>query len=224
MAQWLPHQVNIKTSVEYKRQGEKDEKERRVYSKDFKAEAAALAEKKEKPISRIALDLGINENMRRWMQQAREAAQGGLPAFFGQGRPQEEELTRLQKEVKVLREANEILKKRLNLSLSHVRAKRRPVMEYQFMQEHKNQQNMREMDISIRGVQQSLLPIGEAEQAGRRTIEPHTGYSDQPLLSVWEPSGAGSGAPGLGQTGQFIDAGKRLQGMFTLRKDDILKL
>jgi transposase len=50
----------------------KNDKERRVYSKEFKAEAAALAEKKEKPISRIARDLGINENMlRRWIQQAR---------------------------------------------------------------------------------------------------------------------------------------------------------
>jgi transposase-like protein len=36
--------------VEYKRQGDKmgkNDKERRVYSKEFKAEAVALAEKKE---------------------------------------------------------------------------------------------------------------------------------------------------------------------------------
>jgi transposase-like protein len=66
--------------VEYKRQGAKDGKERRVYSKEFKAEAAALTEKKEKPISQIAVDLGINENMlHRWIQQARQATQGGVP-------------------------------------------------------------------------------------------------------------------------------------------------
>jgi transposase-like protein len=52
--------------------GTKD-KERRVYSKEFKAEAVAPAGKKEKPISRIAVDLGINENMlRRRIRQDRE--------------------------------------------------------------------------------------------------------------------------------------------------------
>jgi transposase-like protein len=51
--------------------GTKD-KERRVYPKEFKAEAAALAEKQERPVRQIAVDLGINENMLyRWIQQAR---------------------------------------------------------------------------------------------------------------------------------------------------------
>jgi len=86
--------------------------ERRVYTKEFKAEAVALAEKKEKPVSRIAADLGINENMlRRWMQASRESAVSGLQAFPGHGRPKDAELARLRKENKVLREANEILKK-----------------------------------------------------------------------------------------------------------------
>jgi transposase len=91
--------------------GTKD-KERRVYSKEFKAEAVALAEKREKPVSQVAKDLGINENqLYRWMQQAREAAGTGLPPFPGHGRPRDEELSRLRKENKALREANEILKK-----------------------------------------------------------------------------------------------------------------
>ncbi|MDR1058125.1 MAG: hypothetical protein LBL43_01130, partial [Treponema sp.] len=34
--------------------------ERRNYSKEFKAEAAALGAKREKPIGRIADDLGVN--------------------------------------------------------------------------------------------------------------------------------------------------------------------
>ncbi|MDR1306665.1 MAG: transposase [Treponema sp.] len=86
--------------------------ERRNYSKEFKTEAAALAEKREKPISRIAVDLGVNESvLRRWMQQAREASQGGPPPFPGHGRPRDEESARLRKEVKFLREADEILKK-----------------------------------------------------------------------------------------------------------------
>ena len=86
--------------------------ERRVYTREFKAEAVALAEKKEKPVSQIAKDLGINENMlRRWMQAFRETAGSGQQAFPGHGRPRDAELARLRKENKALREANEILKK-----------------------------------------------------------------------------------------------------------------
>jgi transposase-like protein len=90
----------------------KKNKERRVYTKEFKAEAVGLAEKREKPVSRIAEDLGVNENMlRRWIQQARETAGTGVPPFPGHGRPRDAELARLRKENKSLREANEILKK-----------------------------------------------------------------------------------------------------------------
>jgi transposase len=86
--------------------------ERRVYTKEFKAEAAGLALKREKPIRQIASDLGINENvLRRWMQQARDEKTSGLAAFPGHGRARDEELSRLKKENKLLREANEILKK-----------------------------------------------------------------------------------------------------------------
>jgi transposase len=85
--------------------GKKD-KERRVYTREFKAEAAAPAEKREKPVRLIAADLGINENMlRRWMQEARDSGGTGLPPFPGRGRPRDEELSRLRKEVKALREA-----------------------------------------------------------------------------------------------------------------------
>jgi transposase len=91
---------------------EKKDKERNTYSNKFKAEATVAAEKRGKPISRIAVDLGVNESvLRRWMQQAREAAQGGLSPFPGHGRPRDEEPARLRKEVKALREVKEILKK-----------------------------------------------------------------------------------------------------------------
>jgi transposase-like protein len=72
--------------VKEKKTGKKGA-ERRNYSKDFKAEALA-AEKREKPLSRTAVDLGVDESLpRRRMRQAREAAQGGPPPFPGRGRP-----------------------------------------------------------------------------------------------------------------------------------------
>jgi len=86
--------------------------ERRVYTKEFKAEAVALAEKQEKPTSQVAKDLGINEGvLYRWIHQARQATSTGIQAFPGHGRPRDAELVRLRKENKALRDANEILKK-----------------------------------------------------------------------------------------------------------------
>jgi transposase-like protein len=85
--------------------GTKD-KERRVYSKEFKIKAVvAQAEKHEKPVRQVALDLGVNENMLyRWIQQSREAGGTGWAPFPGHGRPQDEEPARLRKENKALRE------------------------------------------------------------------------------------------------------------------------
>jgi transposase len=85
--------------------------ERRVHTKEFKTEAVALALKREKPISQIAIDLGLNESvLRRWIHESTTTA-NGMQVFPGHGKPRDEELTRLRKEVKSLREANEILKK-----------------------------------------------------------------------------------------------------------------
>jgi len=86
--------------------------DRRVHTKEFKSEAVALAEKREKPIGQVAADLGLNESvLRRWMHEAQEAANTGVRAFPGRGRPRDAELARLRKENKALRDANEILKK-----------------------------------------------------------------------------------------------------------------
>ena len=90
----------------------KKNKERRSYTQEFKTEAVALAEKKEKPISQIAKDLGLNENvLRRWITRSREAEGTNERVFPGHGRPRDVELVRLRKENKALRDANEILKK-----------------------------------------------------------------------------------------------------------------
>jgi transposase len=65
--------------------------ERRVYSKEFKAEAVAPAQKHEKPVRQVAADLGINENMlHRWIRQSREAGSTGRAPFPGHGRLRDE--------------------------------------------------------------------------------------------------------------------------------------
>jgi transposase-like protein len=85
--------------------------ERRVHPKEFKTEAVALALKKEKSISQIAIDLGINESvLRRWIHEFATVG-NGMQVFPGHGRPRDAELARLRKENKTLRDANEILKK-----------------------------------------------------------------------------------------------------------------
>ena len=64
--------------------------ERRSYTQEFKTAAVALAEKKEKPISHVAKDLGLNENvLRRWIAQTREAAGTNITTFPGHGRPRD---------------------------------------------------------------------------------------------------------------------------------------
>jgi len=85
---------------------------RREYTKEFKAEAVALVRKGDKPASRIAADLGVSDNvLYRWVRLSREAAETGVTAFPGRGKQRDEELARLRKENKSLKEANEILKK-----------------------------------------------------------------------------------------------------------------
>ena len=85
--------------------------DRRIHTKEFKVEAVALALKREKPISQVAIDLVLNESvLRRWIHES-QAAGSGVQVFPGHGKPRDAELTRLRKENKALRDANEILKK-----------------------------------------------------------------------------------------------------------------
>ena len=85
--------------------------ERRVHTKEFKVEAVTLALKREKPISQVAVDLGLNESvLRRWIHES-QVAGNGVQVFPGHGKPRDAELARLRKENKALRDANEILKK-----------------------------------------------------------------------------------------------------------------
>lgn len=81
------------------------------YSAEFKMEAVRRIERTGESVSKVAADLGVNENtMHGWMKRYRE--KGEMP-FPGSGRlsPEDERLRKLERENRDLREENEILKK-----------------------------------------------------------------------------------------------------------------
>ena len=86
-------------------------KKRRQYTKEFKIEAVRLIIEEGRPISEVARELGIGENLlHRWKKKSEE---GKIDPFPGKGRlsPEDEELRRLRRENKRLRMEHEILKK-----------------------------------------------------------------------------------------------------------------
>ncbi len=93
-----------------------DPQRRRTYTKEFKAQAIALAVRPGMSFRRAAADLGINEAMlREWAKRARL---DGSDAFRGHGVRTESEarIAALERENRILREERDILKKRRNSS------------------------------------------------------------------------------------------------------------
>jgi len=85
---------------------------RRIYTKEFKESAIELYQNSEKTAKEIADGLGIDpKNVCRWVRESKAVEGTTLKAFPGRGKPRDEELAQLRKEVADLRESNEILKK-----------------------------------------------------------------------------------------------------------------
>jgi transposase len=82
--------------------------QRRRYSPEYKQEAVRLVQQSDTPVSEIARNLGINDNMlRRWVKQASEP---GKRAFPGHGNPRDEEVARLQRELKQVKKERDFLR------------------------------------------------------------------------------------------------------------------
>jgi transposase len=70
---------------------------RRRYSPEYKREAIQLVQAGNLPIKQIAQELGINANMLgRWCRELKSAPS---KAFSGQGKPRDEELAALKREL-----------------------------------------------------------------------------------------------------------------------------
>ena len=82
--------------------------DRRKYSAEYKREAVGLAKSGTKPVSQVARDLGINVNvLSRW---CRELAADEATAFQGQGKPRDEELVALKRELVEVKRERDFLK------------------------------------------------------------------------------------------------------------------
>lgn len=80
---------------------------RRKFSQEFKHEAVELVRSSEQSTSQVARDLGISPNLlTRW---CRESQDNGAKAFPGQGRPRDEEIANLKRELARVRKERDFL-------------------------------------------------------------------------------------------------------------------
>lgn len=81
--------------------------QRRKYTSEFKEQAVRMAQRGDAPIAQVARDLGINENMLyKWIRQF-----GNKPEGTQITPSEHEELIRLRRENRILKEERDILKK-----------------------------------------------------------------------------------------------------------------
>ena len=92
------------------------EKKRKVYSREFKQEAVRLVGEGTHGLAAVARDLGVDANTLHKWKRAQE--QHGAQAFPGTGKSHDEELAQLKREVALLRQERDILKKAMGYFVS----------------------------------------------------------------------------------------------------------
>ncbi len=82
------------------------------YPHEFKTETVRLYQQSGKKLQEIAFDLGISTNsLREWVRRAESNGAANGKSRMGLSQDEREELRRLQRENRILREEREILKK-----------------------------------------------------------------------------------------------------------------
>jgi transposase len=90
-------------------------KELKTYTREFKIEAVRLLASSQKSQAQIARELGVADStLSQWRK---DLSEHGHDAFPGSGHqmPQEEEIRHLKREVDVLRQERDILKKAISI-------------------------------------------------------------------------------------------------------------
>jgi transposase len=88
-------------------------RDRRSFTREFKQEAVRLAESGDRPVGKVAEDLGVDQSvLRRWIAQHQRDPEQSFP---GKGRlkVRDEEVRLLERELARVKEERDILKKAL---------------------------------------------------------------------------------------------------------------
>jgi transposase len=91
------------------------QKAQKTYTPEFKREAVRLAQTSGKPIAHVARELGISDtSIHQWRK---ELGEHGSEAFAGSGHQtaQEEEIRRLKRELEIVKQERDILKKAISI-------------------------------------------------------------------------------------------------------------
>ena len=84
---------------------------KKQYSTEFKIQTVKRLEKTEEPLSNVARELGISPStIHGWVKKYKESLEAPFPGS-GHLKPEDERLRKLEKEIRNLKEENEILKK-----------------------------------------------------------------------------------------------------------------
>lgn len=91
-----------------------EQRQRRQFTKEFKAEAVELAQRSDKTVVQIAMGLGIRpELLYRWRSEYMCAKGQAFPGTGHLHDPKEEDVRRLERELISTQEERDILKKAL---------------------------------------------------------------------------------------------------------------
>ncbi len=87
--------------------------QRRRYDRQYKLDAVRMTQESTRPVASIARDLGIHPNvLYKWRDQLLSDPDHAFPGK-GKLKPEDEELRKLRREVELLKEERDILKKAL---------------------------------------------------------------------------------------------------------------
>ena len=125
------------------------QKVQKTYTAEFKREAVQLVQTSGKPIAQVARDLGISDtSIHQWRK---ELTEHGPEAFPGSGHQpaQEEEIRRLKRELDIVKQERDILKKAIGIF------SRPQPCAYQFMAESQQESPIttmcRVLEVSVSG-------------------------------------------------------------------------